>query len=194
MLRCHLSPLLPCLLLLLLLGFFLTPAPCAAEDPNSAFVEIGGNHSPKFGGAQGGLSQYNDHTAFLAGFALFGSSAFDNPFAGITLAARFHTANPFHGFITPFVGVGGFAGYSQEEESAEEDDLDNDDDGEVDEKGEVKQSRSDSLAILYPEAGIHINIKGDGLFTLSARYNLTSKGHDLDHWVYALGFTIPFQF
>lgn len=182
------------LALLLLLGLALPPMAPAAGDPNSAYVEIGGNHDPNFGGAGGGLCLYQEHAAFLAGVSLFGSSSFDDLFVGANLGVRLHATHPFRSFITPFIGLGGFVGYSEEEQDAADDDIDNDEDGEVDEEGETKTIVKDTLSSIYPEAGLHINLAGEGLLTLSARYNMTSKGRDVDHWIYALAFTIPFYF
>jgi len=187
------------LALSLMLGITLSAAasPCAAmesDDPNTAYVEISGNRNPNFGGGGGGLSLYGDHTAFLAGVSIFGSSSFDDYFAGFNLGARFHRRNPFKASVTPFVGIGSFLGFTEEEKEADDDEIDNDLDGDVDEEGETESSISDTLASIYPEVGLHIRIPGDGILTLSARYNVTSKGRELDSWIYALGFTIPFYF
>ncbi|SCY66133.1 hypothetical protein [Desulfoluna spongiiphila] len=185
--------------LVLMLGISLctTALPTAAsasDDPNTAYVEIAGNHNPNAGGGGGGLSLYGDHTAFMAGVSVFSSSELDDFFIGFSLGARFHRKNPFRSSVTPFIGLGGFLGFTEEEEEAEDDDTDNDMDGEVDEEGETESSIADTLATIYPEVGLHINIPGDGILTLSARYNITSKGRDFDSWIYALGFTIPFYF
>lgn len=187
------------LALVLLLGITLPPATqrsvaMESDEPNTAFVELAGNRNPSFGGGGGGLSLYGDHTAFLAGIATFGSSSFDDYFVGFTLGARFHRHNPFESSVTPFIGVGSFLGFTQKEEEAEDDEIDNNMDGDVDEEGETKTSISDTLASIYPEVGLHIRIPGSGLLTLSARYNVTSKGSELDSWIYAIGFTIPFYF
>ena len=190
MIRCRLYA----LFLLFLMGIALPAASFGTEDPNVAFLEMGGSEDPEISGIQGGIGLYDDHTALLAGISLLGASDYDDLFVGINMGVRFHPVNPFNSSVTPFIGLGGFVGYSQEEVAADDDDIDNDEDGDVDEEDETKYVVKDTLAAIYPEVGIHFAIIGDGLLTIAARYNVTNKGHEFNHWMYTLGFAFPVYF
>ncbi|BCS95912.1 hypothetical protein DSLASN_15440 [Desulfoluna limicola] len=186
----------PCVILfiVLLIGIIQPPTSPASEDPNVVFIEMGGSEDPKISGIQAGFGLYDDHTALLAGLSLLGSATNDDLFTGINMGVRFHPVPPFDYPVTPFIGLGGFVGYSWEEANAEDDDIDNDEDGEVDEEGETKTTIKDTLSAIYPEVGLHVDIMGNGLLTLAARYNVTTQGRDFDHWLYTLAFSFPFSF
>ena len=190
MIRCHLYA--PFLLLLMCIAL---PADSfGTEDPNVAFLEMSGSKSPEISGIQGGFGLYDDHTALLAGISLLGAADYDDLFAGLNMGVRFHPFDPFVSPVTPFIGLGGFVGYSWEEVPAEDDEIDNDEDGEVDEEDETKNTVTNSLSAIYPEVGIHFVIMGEGLLTIAARYNVTTKGRDFDHWMVTLGFSFPLYF
>lgn len=182
------------LFILLLIGTFLPLASLASEDPNMVFLEMGGSEDPKISGIKAGFGLYDDHTALLAGLSLLGSSNNDDLFVGINMGVRFHPMDPFDYPVTPFIGLGGFVGYSWEEVNAEDDDIDNDEDGDVDEEGETKTTIKDTLSAIYPEIGLHIDLMGSGLLTLSAHYNITTQGRDFDHWFYTFAFSFPLNF
>ena len=78
--------------------------------------------------------------------------------------------------------------------AANNDDIDNDDDGIVDEEDETRHATGKILSAIYPEAGIHLAITGDGLMTVATRYNVTTQGREFDHWMITLAFTFPFYF
>ena len=190
MTRCRLS----IFILALLFATFQPVASLASDDPNVVFIEMGGSEDPRLSGIKAGFGLYDDHTALLAGLSLLGSSNNDDLFAGINMGVRFHPMDPFDYPVTPFIGLGGFVGYSWEEVNADDDDIDNDEDGDVDEEGETKTTIKDTLSAIYPEIGLHIDLMGSGLLTLSAHYNITTQGREFDHWFYTFAFSFPLNF
>lgn len=87
--------------------------------------------------------------------------------------------------VSPFVGVGAYAGVNWFDESAEDDGIDNDDDLFIDEPGEKKDSVNGFLAV-YPEVGAHLWANGTWRLTGSARYYVNSEGRDADFWYFGL--------
>ncbi len=87
--------------------------------------------------------------------------------------------------VSPFVGVGAYAGVNWFDESAEDDGIDNDDDLFIDEPGEKRTASMDSLAV-YPEVGAHLWANGTWRLTGSARYYVNSEGRDADFWYFGL--------
>jgi hypothetical protein len=87
--------------------------------------------------------------------------------------------------VSPFVGVGAYAGVNWFDEPAENDGIDNDDDLFVDEPGEKKDSVNGFLAV-YPEVGAHLWANGTWRLTGSARYYVNSEGRDADFWYFGL--------
>lgn len=172
----------------------LPPTAWASDDPNAAFVELGGSQDPRVAGVHGGFALYREHTAVMAGLSVLGSSTLDDLFTGINLGVRLHPISPFRSPVTPFIGLGGFAGYAEETTNAEDDDIDNDGDGTIDEPGETKDSVTDVLSAVSPELGIHIRLPEEGLITLAARYTMTTRGREFDHVMVTLGFTFPLDF
>lgn len=85
--------------------------------------------------------------------------------------------------LAPFVGIGGFIGWSGME-SAENDLIDNDGDGSIDELGEYDHELT--LAI-FPEAGVHFWLNHRTRLTASANYYMTSSERDDGFVLYSVG-------
>jgi hypothetical protein len=87
--------------------------------------------------------------------------------------------------LSPFVGVGAYAGVNWFDQPAENDGIDNDDDLFVDEIGETKDSVNGFLSV-YPEVGMHLWANGTWRLTGSARYYVSTEGRDADFWYFGL--------
>lgn len=151
------------------------------------YAEMGAGNDPDTIGGEFGYFGYPvDHLSFRVGIACLASERFDDFFVGATTGIR---VNLFRqgSFITPFVGLGLFGGYSKEKVLADDDGVDNDDDGVVDESGEEDDVIDDVIAMIFPEAGVQVWMSEKSRLTLSGKYNLTTEGRDSDFWAFNLG-------
>ncbi|MFC1849515.1 hypothetical protein ACFL27_04820, partial [candidate division CSSED10-310 bacterium] len=162
-------------------------------DPQESIglnVELGGAVDPDVIGGHAGICGYVTPVLSLkGGFSFLASEDFDDFFGGLELAMR----ASFPTRISPFVGLGLFAGYSNKYVSADEDGIDNDGDGEVDESGEEDKVIDNVLASIYPEAGSHFWITDFFRLTLTAEYHYTTEGRDHDYLIYRVGFSFIFS-
>jgi hypothetical protein len=115
--------------------------------------------------------------------ALVGSDAADDIFGGVNAGVRLQVPSR----VAPFVGVGGFVGYSRERTDASDDLIDNDDDGSIDELGEEKTRSDGGFVSIYPEVGVHVWLNSSTRLTASAAYNITTEGRDHDFWFIGIG-------
>lgn len=177
---------------LLILTIFITNAFCEdyedimpPKDPTGVYLELGGSSDPDIAGGEIGLSGYgNKHIEYRASFAFLAKEGSEDIFTGLSIGARAELKK----FISPFLGIGVFTGYSKEDVAADKDDEDNYKDGTIDEDGEKKDEIKDIISAVYPEAGFHFYFTETSRFTVSAKYYITSEGRDNDFFVYSIGF------
>lgn len=93
------------------------------------------------------------------------SSAAEDGFTGGSIGLRVQPPSR----LAPFVGVGGYAGYSEQENQCDCDD------------------RIDGgFTSVYPEVGAHFWINGRTRLTASAQYWINSEGREADLWYYGV--------
>lgn len=179
-----------------ILSFTLT----AAAEPSShgganlenpgIYVELGAGSDPNaIGGEVGFFGYENENLSYVGGLGFLASESFDDLFVGANLGIRFSVGH----VISPYVGMGVFAGYSKKNVGAEDDNEDNDDDGDVDEEGEEKEVIDNVIGSLYPEIGVHIWTSNTSRITFSGKYHMTTEGRENDFWMYSLGFGFLFE-
>jgi hypothetical protein len=155
----------------------------ARREQPVGYVEIAGNRTDVLGGDLGVLDPVNRYVTGRVGLSLLTSEPLDDVFTGANVGVHVHL--PWR--VSPFIGVGGFLGYTRERFVADDDNRDNDRDGFVDERGETRSKVEDVLASIYPEAGLLFWF-GDGTrLSVSARYNVSTEGRDSDEWLYSVG-------
>ncbi|MBU1172749.1 MAG: hypothetical protein KKD44_24590 [Proteobacteria bacterium] len=182
----------------LILFLCTTPSVHAQEEPEAApenvgiYIELGAGNDPDVMGGEIGMFGYtSDHLSLRGGIAFLASERFDDVFSGASAGFRLNLFAP-KARVSPFIGMGIFAGYTKEEEPAEDDGLDNDDDGTIDESGEKKEIIENVIGTIYPEAGLHIWVSPSSRLTFSNKYNFTSEGRENDFWIYNIGFAFKF--
>jgi len=129
------------------------------------FIDLGGRTDPvAIGGGIGLLGEIYDRFTLRTGLSFLGLEN-DYLFYGGNIGLRYR----FGHRLSPFIGLGVFAGYSEKEVSAEDDNIDNDEneDGFVDESGERKETIAGSIASSFPELGIHYWVTDKTRLTLS---------------------------
>jgi hypothetical protein len=148
-------------------GLYLSGGACVrpSEEKAMAGGELGGEYY---------VTNWFTPRAALAGF---GNG--EDGFIGLDLGARLQTPSR----IAPFVGVGTFLGYSDEEVSADDDWQDNDVDGWVDEWGETEKDITGLLGAVYPEVGVHLWLDEKWRITTHGRYTISTEGRDRDDWL-----------
>ena len=153
------------------------------------YLELGGRGDPDAIGGEIGVSGYvSEHLSLKGGLAFLASESFDDTFVGGTLGVRYNIAKR----LSPFVGFGVFAGYSEETVSAEDDGIDNDEDGDIDEDGEEKEVIKDVFGSVYPEVGFHFWATDTVRLTLTSKYHLTTEGRENYFWVFSFGIVFMF--
>lgn len=185
--------------LVCLIVFLSLPSWVCAQDELQAepeniglYVELGAGADPNVMGGEIGIFGYaNDHLSIRGGIAFLASERFDDVFSGANLGVRLNLFSQ-KAVVSPFIGMGLFAGYTKEEEGAEDDGIDNDDDGTIDESGEKKEIIEDVIGTVYPEVGIHIWASPTSRLTFSGKYNMTTEGRENDFWIYNMGFAFKF--
>lgn len=154
------------------------------------YAEFGARSDPDAIGGEFGLSRYiSEHLSLRGGLAFLASDSFNDIFAGGTFGARYSLGKR----ISPFIGLGIFAGDSEETVPAEDDNIDNDEDGFIDESGEKKEIVDDVIASIYPELGLHLWVTETTRLTFASKYHITTKGRDHDFWLFTFGFAILFD-
>jgi hypothetical protein len=144
------------------------------SDPTVVGAEIAAAHA------------YGDYFSARVGFETLASETPHYFFGGFTGGARL--ALPWR--LAPFVGMGGFIGWWEEEVQAEADLVDNDRDGSIDEFGERKEVIADGVIVLYPEVGVHLRLTDVVRLTLSGRYHVTTAGRAHDAWLANVGLSL----
>lgn len=78
--------------------------------------------------------------------------------------------------LAPFIGVEGFAGLGVFSGWLDDDDCD--------------CQRTEALATIGPEAGVHYWLNARARLTGSAGYRVTTSGRDFDHWYYGISLSL----
>jgi hypothetical protein len=177
------------ILLLILIGIFnlcLTLHANASDyyyKKKGMFIDLGGRTDPlAIGGGIGLFGEIYDRLTLRTGLSFLGLEN-DYLYYGSNIGLRYR----FGHRLSPFIGFGAFAGYSEKEVSAEDDNIDNDKDGFVDETGERKETIVGVIASSFPELGIHYWVTDKTRLTLSGQYHITTKGREYDFWLFSLG-------
>ena len=145
-------------------------------------VGVGGAGDPaSISGEIGGFAYTSECTELNAGLTAVAGTGALSAFVGPEV--RYRLVAPAR--LSPFVGVGAFAGVNWFDEPAENDGIDNDDDLFVDEPGEEKENYEAFLAV-YPEIGVHFWANGRWRLTGSGRYYVNTEGRDSDFWHFGL--------
>lgn len=90
--------------------------------------------------------------------------------------------------LSPYAGLGGFAGGNSHKSPADNDGEDNDSDGSIDEADETDRD-FEFLGAVYPEVGLHYWLSHRTRLSGGARYFITTDGRDSDFWFYGLEFS-----
>lgn len=185
------------LLAILLSPFFTAPGVSFGESPDKTgmYTELGGKRSTatERGVVAGdiGIEHFDvsDHVSVRGGLSFYATDEKPDVLTGFDLGLRLHAGAP----ISPFIGVGLFAGSSEQEVPAENDGIDNNNDGFIDERGETETVVKDVMAAFYPEAGVQIWFTRDIGLAFSAKYHMTTEGSEYRYWIRSLGFFIRFR-
>lgn len=143
----------------------------------SAGMYVAAGANPHFHGAGGEIGGvYNDYWwEAKAGLAMYLSGSGRGLFVGPT--AAIHLQLPTR--LSPFAGVGVFAGYSER------------DTGQWDENGEAKVI-DEGFASVYPEVGVNFWLADKIRLTTSATYQITTEGRRHDFWTVGGGIAVLF--
>jgi len=172
----------------LILVLFMNP-PNLFSDHEGMFFEMGARSHPGAFGISVGAEELTDEFSLRLGISLLANGEFkDTYYTGITGGVRMYGKETF----APFVGLGFFVGYHEEEVEADHDGLDNDGDGYVDEHGEIEEHITGGLASIFPEVGFRIRISNSSQFLVSSQYHVTTEGRREDFWLYNVGISGEF--
>ncbi len=136
---------------------------------------------PFYAGGELGVFGYSQ--PWLSGHLSLAALAADDRW---TAGVDFGTRAEIPARISPFVGLGVYTGYREQQVDAHNDGLDNDDDDRIDEWGEQKSEIEDAMAAVYPEVGLHAWLTSQWRITGSARYYITTNGRQHDAWVFGV--------
>lgn len=180
-----------CLLVLICLLFSVSGfAETTYTGKNGMYADLGGRSEPNAVGGEFGYATYvTENLSYRGGLSFLTTEETQKFFGGVNLGMRFNLNFP----LSPFVGVGAFAGTSKREVSAESDEKDNDDDGLIDERGEIDEEIDGIMASVYPEVGVHIWTTKNSRLTISGKYHVTSEGREHDFWLYSAGISFFFD-
>ena len=144
------------------------------------YIAGAGHADPDAAGGEIGIFAYpQSWLAFNTGLAVLGGTGANDIFLGSNTALRVQSPSR----LAPFVGVGMFHGYSENETPARGDWLDNDADGSIDEVGET-ETEYGWLSAVYPELGVHYWLNSSVRATASGAYYVTTEGRASDFWFY----------
>ena len=147
------------------------------------YAGFAGRDIPAGAGAEAGVFVYpRSWLEARVGGALLGHDGPEPLSGGGLLGVRAQTPTR----LAPFVGIGGYLGWSGFED-ASMDNLDNDDDGFIDESGEREL---DFVVAAVPEVGIHYWITSRLRLTGSADYRFASDGRDADAMYYGVSLAL----
>jgi hypothetical protein len=160
------------------------------EYPDGLYLETGGGSNPENIWLEAGFSgSASKNLEYRIGICHLGVDAVDQYFTGINTGFRIKASS----FITPFAGLGFYAGYASEDDNAENDNIDNDNDGIIDEDNEKKENIDKSLLGFYPETGLLIRFSNNSYISVSAKYMMTNQDKKKDFAVYSLGFSVSYK-
>jgi len=160
------------------------------KDKKGLYLDLGGRADPGAIVGELGFAGYpSEHLSFRGSLSFLLHEKNEGILLGVNIGGRYN----FGKKLSPFVGLGLFAGSSEEDIPAEDDNIDNDDDGSVDEDGEVKTESTNFMASIYPELGFHFWVTDKFRITFSSKYHITTKGRDYDFQMNSLGLTFIFD-
>jgi hypothetical protein len=153
----------------------------------SLYLELGGRAAPNAVGCEMGVSEYaDDYTTFYFAGSIIAAEHLDDFFTGLSVGFRINARSR----ISPFVGLGAFAGYSESTVGAANDGIDNDGDSYVDEYGEEKTYVDNALATIYPEVGINIFLTELMSVIFATKYHFTTEGKAFDFRMFNFGIAV----
>jgi hypothetical protein len=159
----------------------------APRVEDNLYLDISMRSDPTVVGAEIAVAHaYGDYLSARIGFEALASETPHYFFGGFTAGARLTL--PWR--LAPFVGVGGFIGWWDEEVRAEAHLVADDWDGVGDEIGETKEVITDGVIVVYPEVGIHLWLADSVRLTLSGRYHVTTAGGEHDAWLANVGLSL----
>ena len=151
-------------------------------DSAALYVGAGASDAPFTVGGDIGLLRYSsDSIEQRFGLRGLAGTGEKDLLTGLDTGLRFHL--PMR--LTPFVGVGVFAGGSTSKTPAEDDNIDNDRDHSTDEDGETAR-HSKLYAAVYPEVGVSWWLSSRSRATLSVQHHFSTSGRDEDYTFFGL--------
>lgn len=161
------------------------------EYPNGLYLEVGGGKKSDSSSwiELGMLGSPSDFIEYRASFSHLGIKKNNdkNYFTGLNLGTRIK----YSSFITPFLGVGFFAGYLLETNEDDEDDEQKKT-GIYYKNDEKKEYLDDIIYCFYPEAGFYFQFKNNSKIYLSSKYMITSEKID-DFFLFTIGFSFTYE-
>jgi hypothetical protein len=151
-------------------------------DSAALYVGAGASDAPFTVGGDIGLLRYSsDSIEQRFGLRGLAGTGEKDLLTGFDTGLRFHLPTR----LTPFVGVGVFAGGSTSKTPAEDDNIDNDRDHSTDEDGETAK-HSKLYAAVYPEVGVSWWLSSRSRATLSVQHHFSTSGRDEDYTFFGL--------
>lgn len=144
----------------------------------------GGDPETEGGGGEVGIDVNSYWWSSQLGIMVYGSTPADNYFIGPT--ARFRVQLPYR--LTPFAGIGGFAGWG-EIHRRDDDGMDDNDNGVIDDADEITTD-SVYFASVFPEVGAHFWVNDRIRVSGSGSYYITTEGRDHDFWMASVSITL----
>lgn len=140
-------------------------------------------HPFAVGGELGVFSLPSPTTTVRAGLVGLGAEGRPGFLTGGVFGVQLHSPSR----LAPYVGLSGFAGYSNFDAPAAHDGFDNDNDGRIDERNEMAKQSSGTAAIV-PEVGVQYWINGHRRVSIGASYYLTTDGRNEDFVLFGITF------
>lgn len=142
-----------------------------AKDKSGFYAEAGAGTDPAaVGGTLGVLAYPQSFASARLGVSGLLHEHGEGGLVGVDAGLRFQMPTR----VTPFVGMGVFAGGSETTEDF----------------GSTTVTKRSSLAALYPEAGVTLWLNGHANVSAFGRYYITSGGRGDDFSMFGLGFTL----
>ncbi len=161
-----------------------------STDRAGLYLDLGGRSGPTAVVGEIGVAGYpRQNLALRASLSFLAYENNPDTLVGLNAGARYSVGHT----LSPFIGVGLFAGAASEDIPAENDNIDNDNDGAIDEDGEVESITTDIMASVYPELGFHLWATKNIRMTVSSKYHITTKGRSSDFLMYNFGIAFGFN-
>ena len=141
-----------------------------AEGKGGLYVQGAGQSSPPAAGGEIGAFGYGPSwLSGRIGLALLGGTDANDLFTGLNMGVRVQSPSR----VSPFGGLGVFAGYSEEEVYDEN-------------CGCRDETVDNTFFAIYPEIGVHFWLTGKTRLTASGSHFINSEGRDHDFWFFGL--------